>query len=139
MNNLYETDFAAWVGRNVELLRSGRFSEVDVENVAEEIESLGRRDRRELKNRIIEIIEHLLKITLLPDCDSVRGWRVSVVKQRAAIQDLLEESPSLRACLTQEFLVRCYREGREQFEIGNPANAPEQCMFTWVDVLTHEI
>jgi hypothetical protein len=132
MNNLYETDFVAWVGRNVELLRSGRFDEVDVINVAEEIESLGRSDRREFKGRIVDIIEHLLKLKLPQP--SERSWRVSVVKQRIAVANLLEESPSLRTSLTQEFLAMCHCSARQQLCIEG-VEAPEEYIFTWEEIL----
>jgi len=142
--SLYETDLVAWSERNAELLRAGRFSEVDIENVAEEIESLGRSDKRQLKNRIAEIIEHKLKLYLLTGYDreaNERGWKDSIRKQQRGIEDLFEESPSLRTSLTPEFLTKCYKAGADDFErsdFGSYARPPRECPFTWEEILKAE-
>lgn len=60
---LYETDFAEWSDRTAALIRAGKFSEVDVENVAEEIESLGKSEHQ-LRHRIVQVLEDLLKLRL---------------------------------------------------------------------------
>lgn len=139
--SLYESDLAAWSDRTAELLRAGRFSEVDIEHVAEEIESLGRSDRRQLKKRITEIIEHMLKLYLLTGHDresNERGWKLSVVNQQIGLDRLFEESPSLRTRLTPEFLAGCYREGVRDFEAGDfgcYAKAPRECPWNWAEIL----
>ena len=138
---LYDSDLVAWSERNAALLRAGQFSEVDIENVAEEIESLGRSDKRQLKNRVVEIIEHKLKLFLLVGGDrqnNERGWNLSIAKQQSGIKDLLEESPSLRTLLTAQFLVKCYEEGARDFAAGDFgcfANAPRECPWGWAEVL----
>ena len=71
--SLYTSDIALWSEEMARLLRERRFDEVDVENVAEEIESLGRSDKQQLENRIIEIIEHLLKLDLMTGDDRTRN------------------------------------------------------------------
>ena len=140
MKTLYERDFVAWTRENAELLRAGRFDELDVENVAEEIESLGKRDQRELKSRIAEIIEHLLKLKL-PEFQrkpSELGGRESIAKQRSAVEQLLEESPSLRRLLTQEFLARCYAQGARHFAVADferLAEPPKEPIFSWAEIL----
>lgn len=91
----YDRDFYAWTLHSAELLRHRKFSELDIENMAEEIESMGRRDKRELINRLAVLMAHLLKWTFQPGmrCNS---WRCTIKEQRIKVRKLLEESPSLK-------------------------------------------
>ena len=105
LRTLYERDFFAWSKEQAEALRAaGRLrtnEPVDWENVAEEIETLGRSERRELGSRIRQIIEHLVKLQLSPAAEPRAGWRASIREQRTEIADLLQDSPSLRAQLDE--------------------------------------
>lgn len=67
---LYEQDFALWIEKTVSQLKAGDFAEIDLENLIEEVESLGRQDKRELENRLTTLLEHALKrrYVLMPDC-----------------------------------------------------------------------
>ena len=94
--SLYDTDYVEWSQRTAELIRTGRLDEVELDNVAEEIESLGRSDKRQLRNRVRIVLVHLLKSAGAPDEPSP-SWRATILEQRTRIQDLLEDSPSLRA------------------------------------------
>jgi hypothetical protein len=96
----YDTDLCLWSAQQASLLRRVAAGErvndqVDWENVAEEIEALGRSDKRELRNRIGTILFHLMKLQASPATEPRGGWRHTVFAQRAAIRDLLRESPSL--------------------------------------------
>lgn len=131
LSNLYETDFAEWALRNADLLRTGRLSEADMENIAEEIESLGRSQLHELESRLTQIIEHMLKLTLAPEDlreRNARGWRASIERQRGEIRKLLKTSPSLRRRLNDEVLADCYEAAARTFfagfEIRPPARSP---------------
>lgn len=93
---LYEGDFALWAEQQAGHLRAGRFHALDIENVAEEIESLSRSDKREISSRLATIIEHLLKLAVSQDTDPRRGWWHTVDRERGDIESLLDESPSLR-------------------------------------------
>ena len=93
--DLYELDFAAWAERNAELLRAGRFSEVDLENVAEEIEDLARRKRDALASRLARLVQHLLKWQFQPERRGT-SWQRTILQQRLAIARLLKENPSLQ-------------------------------------------
>ena len=75
--SLYDTDYVAWLEEQVAHLRAGRLAALDVENVAEELESLMRRERRQLENRLEVLILHLLKWDHQPDQRSNR-WRATV-------------------------------------------------------------
>jgi hypothetical protein len=93
--DLYDLDFAAWAEQNAELLRAGRFSEVDLEHVAEEIEDLSRRQRHAVRSRLGRLIQHLLTWQFQPEKRST-SWQRTIAQQRDAISVLLEESPSLK-------------------------------------------
>lgn len=98
--DLYEEDFLLWTQEQAKLLRNAAQHGVnlpfDWENVAEEIESLGRSDRRELRSRIATIIEHLLKLEHSPVTEPREGWLDTVERSRQEAENLLKESPSLR-------------------------------------------
>jgi hypothetical protein len=110
----YEQDFYAWAMRNVELLRQGRLSEIDVEHVAEELETMGRSERWELMSRLAMLLAHLLKWVYQPYRRS-RRWRATIKIQREDIRALLEESPSLKPELEQK-LSDAYRRAKIEAE-----------------------
>jgi hypothetical protein len=93
-HSLYERDFYAWANGQAALLRAGRLSAVDVEHIAEEIESLGRAEQRELIRLLIVLLTHLLKWQYQP---AFRGpsWEVTIRTQRSALRRHLKDSPSL--------------------------------------------
>nr|VFJ97661.1 MAG: protein of unknown function DUF29 [Candidatus Kentron sp. LFY] len=92
---LYETDFYAWANREAALLRAGNFLEADVENIAEEIESMGKRERRELMNRLEVLLMHLLKWQYQPAFRG-RSWEFAMKEQRKRLELHLSENPSLK-------------------------------------------
>src|SRR5438128_4372619 len=102
----YDADFFAWTQRTAALLRARRFDEVDVENAAQEIEDMGRRDLRELNSRVQVVLAHLLKWQLQPK-KRTRSWQITLLTQRSEIDTLLRDSPSLRPKLTHA-LPRTY-------------------------------
>jgi hypothetical protein len=108
--SLYERDFYAWAMTNAELLRAGRLSEADIDNIAEELESIGRSDKRELASRLAVLLGHLLKWQFQPERRG-NSWRYSIQEQRLRVADLLEESPSLRHTLEERF-ERAYKNAR---------------------------
>jgi hypothetical protein len=97
---LYERDFHAWTAEQANLLREGRADEADLANIAEEIDSMGRTEKRELSNRIAVLLLHLIKWRFQPALRG-RSWRATVAGQRVDIEDLLEDNPSLRSSLHQ--------------------------------------
>jgi hypothetical protein len=113
--SLYDTDYVAWLEEQVGHLRAGRLRALDVENVAEELESLMKKERRQLENRLALLILHLLKWDHQPDQRSNR-WRASVAEQRARIRRLLRDSPSLKPSL-EEAAREVYPEAVEQAAI----------------------
>ncbi|MCC7046380.1 MAG: DUF29 domain-containing protein [Alphaproteobacteria bacterium] len=92
---LYERDMYRWTRQQARLLRAGRMSELDLENLAEEIESLGNRDYRELQSRLELILTRLLKWQFQPERRS-GSWRSTIRTQRRDTENLLQQSPGLR-------------------------------------------
>jgi len=91
----YETDFYAWLIYNAQLLRQGRFSEVDKDSIAEELESMGRREKRQLISRLAVLIAHLLKWVYQPEKRSY-SWECTIREQRKKVVYVLQDSPSLK-------------------------------------------
>jgi hypothetical protein len=90
----YETDFSAWALHNAQLLREGKFAELDVEHLIEELEDMGN-NRQELANRFIILIAHLLKWEYQPDNRS-SSWKGSINEQRVRITRLIRSKPGLK-------------------------------------------
>jgi ribosomal protein L29 len=135
----YEKDFYAWTVEQAKLLRSGEFSAIDVANIAEEIESMGRSDRREIESRLTVLLTHLLKWRLQAGMRS-GSWSGTINEQRRRIAKLLQESPSLRPFVDQ-VLAEAYGEAREAAsnQTGFPeAQFPEECPFTVEDLLSRD-
>ncbi|MGB3308999.1 MAG: DUF29 domain-containing protein [Nodosilinea sp.] len=113
-SSLYESDFYQWIQQTTGALKAKAFDQVDWDNVIEEIESMGRSERRELKSRLIVLLEHLLKLHhwSAERANNERGWRNTIIEQRRQIQLVLDDSPSLRAMLT-DIYPDAYRQARE--------------------------
>ena len=99
-SNLYERDFYAWANEQAALLRSGRLSEADIEHVAEEIESMGKAEKRELANRLTVLLLHLLKWQYQPGRRGA-SWQATIRVQRRDLAVHMTDNPSLKAILPQ--------------------------------------
>ena len=133
-NALYDRDLYEWTVAQAELLRSGRLNEADCENLAEEILSIGRSQKAELRRRMSRLLQHLLKWRYQPELRS-RSWATMITVQRDEIESLLEDSPSLRSTLPS-ILPRCYTlaRGWALSETGL-LSLPEACEWTVDQVL----
>ena len=132
----YEEDFALWSAEQAALIRAGRFDRVDLANVAEEIETLGRSDKHEIVSRMAVILLHLLKWQFQPSGQSP-SWQASIVTNRDGIAGLIEESPSL-VSYPAAALERAYRKAPQlaALETGLPLSAfPASCPYTVAQVL----
>ena len=111
----HDSDFYAWSLEQAALLRSGRVGEADLEAIAEEIESMGKTEKRELVSRLTVLLLHLLKWRRQP---TGRGnsWRLSIANARDEIADLLADNPSLKAAL-DEVMASAYRYARRKAAI----------------------
>jgi hypothetical protein len=106
-STLYDRDFYAWSQQQAELLRTGKFTEADIPNIIEEIETLGRSEMRELVNRLRVLLHHLLKWQYQPNLQG-SSWRATIAVQRHELTEHLNESPSLKSRLA-EAMARAYR------------------------------
>jgi len=98
--NLYDLDFYAWTQTQSELLRLGNWQALDIENLAEEIESLGKQQKQELRNRLGILIGHLLKWDYQPELRG-KSWKATIREQRKQIKLHIQENPSLKSYLDQ--------------------------------------
>jgi hypothetical protein len=101
---LYDQDFYAWANEQAGLLRAGRLSEADIEHIAEEIESLGKSEKRELLSRLTLVLLHLLKWQYQP---ALRGksWRLTLEEQRDEVETHLADNPSLKSTISDIIAV----------------------------------
>src|SRR4051812_40838562 len=135
-DSLYERDFYAWTQDQAEKLRARAHNDIDWENAAEEIESLGRSDKREIKSRLEILLRHLLKWEFQPE-KRKSGWYSTIVEQREQLASLVGESPSLRDMPRQE-MAKMYRLARlkARDETGlSLGSFPELCRYSIEQVL----
>jgi hypothetical protein len=129
---LYDQDFYAWTNEQAGLLRAGRLSEADVEHIAEEIENMGKSEKRELASRLHVVLLHLLKWRYQP---SRRGapWRVSIDNNRDRLEVHLADNPSLKSFMPAA-LTQAYRLARRDAEVETGLDLstfPQSC--PWAD------
>jgi len=132
----YDTDFYAWAFDQAARIRALAVPGLDVENVAEEIESLGRSDKRELFNRSRVLLLHLLKWQFQPERRGA-SWITTIREQRIQIEVVLSESPSLRRTLP-EIIVKSYRYAAEQAALETDlhvATFPASCAWTPAQII----
>jgi Domain of unknown function DUF29 len=137
---LYEKDFYAWTLRQAELLRAGHWELLDIENLIEEIESLSKQERQELRNRLGILLGHLLKWQFQPEARS-KSWMATVREQRRRILELLDDNPSLKPYLP-DAITAAYRDGLDLVDRETPipiAALPQTCPFSDVDIFTTPI
>lgn len=103
--NLYEKDFYQWIQTTVEQIKTRDLEAIDWVNLQEELETLGRSERHELKSRLKQLLEHLLKLFYWEQEreQNERGWKGTIREQRQQIAELLEDSPSLQPYLLEMF------------------------------------
>jgi Domain of unknown function DUF29 len=140
----YDRDFFAWTQQQAELLRraaAGEPADLDLANLAEEIESLGKRDRRALTNNVARILEHLLKLQSSP-AKGRPGWESSVDVHRAKASRILADSPGLGSDL-QDLLADSYADGRRRAVRALRTEValktlPANCPYTLDQILDHD-
>ena len=144
---LYEEDFVRWTEQQAAALRQaaglrlGTNLPLDWENLAEEIDSLGRSLKHELRSRLMVILEHLLKLEHSPAVDPRSGWMDTIARERLVIEDLLQESPSLKNDLERvieqaksraiRLAARSLSNFGEDVRISPPSYTEEQILGDW--------
>jgi len=133
---LYDTDFNLWIEQTVNQLKNGDLQDLDRENLIDEMESMGRSDKREISNRLEVLIMHLLKWQYQSE-KQTNSWFSTINEQRRAIRLILKDSPSLKPYL-RDNLEECYQEARKEAirETNLPKNTfPSDCPFSPEQVL----
>ena len=105
MGTSYEKDVIAWADEQAALLRAGKLSQLDIEHLAEEIEDVGKSEKRELASRMAVLIAHLLKWQFQPERRG-SSWERTIREQRKSIVRRVEKTPSLKNCLTDEEWIK---------------------------------
>jgi hypothetical protein len=137
MSKSYDTDFYAWALHNAQLLREGKFSEIDIEHIIEELESMGKSDKRELTSRLKILIAHLLKWEYQPKRRG-RSWKRSIDEQRIQITDLLSENPSLKS-LWEEAKTNAYPDAvKLAVKETKLSSFPTTCLYTTEELLDED-
>ncbi|NER27361.1 MAG: DUF29 domain-containing protein [Symploca sp. SIO1C4] len=137
---LYETDYLRWLETTAQKLRNQNYKEVDWENLIEEIEDMGRSERRSLKSNLIVLLLHLLKWEFQP-LERKGGWESSIIEHRSRIRDALKDSPSLKPYLESIF-AESYTEARKRAraETGLLLEAfPSQCPYKLTELTDSDI
>ena len=128
MNQQYETDFYAWTNDQADLLKQREFERLDMENLIEEIESLGRSEKRTLKNYLENLLMHKLKAKYQPE-KHTKSWDNSIFEADFKTKEVLSENPSLKPKL-HEILKSAYEGAtyRASRETGLKKEIfPEEC------------
>ncbi|PXX96302.1 DUF29 domain-containing protein [Halomonas sp. LBP4] len=126
----YDQDAYAWALEQAALLRSGKLDQLDIEHLAEEIESMGKSERRALISQLARLLMHLLKWDHQPERRS-RSWRLSIQDAQAKVARLLEDNPSLRATMP-ELMAKAYEDARRAAAIETdmePDSFPGECLY----------
>lgn len=142
-DHLYKTDFHAWTSRTAKFLREGRIANVDLKQVAEEIEDMGNKYKLALISHLTNILEHLLKLDLPRSenatwtAENENGWKRSVRNARFEIRRLIKRNPSLDRLLAEE-LADSYRDARDEVSAEYQADLSPECPYTWEEILPPE-
>jgi hypothetical protein len=137
--SLYEQDFYAWSQQQAALLRAGRTGEADLENIAEEIDSMGKTEKRELVSRLTVLLLHLVKWRF-QEKKRGRSWRLTIKGQRLDIRTLLKQNPSLRPFLPEaiaEAWPRVLIEAEKETRL-KAAAFPKECPWPASSVLDED-
>lgn len=133
---LYDRDIALWSDQMVDLLRQGKFDQLDLEHLIDEVSDLGRRERDRLVSSIRLVLHHLLKWQFQLERRS-RSWVKTIQRERINVQSYLDDTPSLKRIQTQDWLEKIYQIARKDaaLETDLPLSQfPEECPYSWDQV-----
>ncbi len=105
-SSLYHQDYYLWLNATTKLLQKGKFEQVDLVNLIEEIQDMGRREKRGIKNNLIVLLMHLVKYKYQPQKRS-NSWRHTIRERRRRLRDYFSDSPSLKGYF-QDVFAQCY-------------------------------
>ncbi|MCV3216605.1 DUF29 domain-containing protein [Plectonema radiosum NIES-515] len=138
-SHLYDQDFYLWIETTAKQLKEGRFSEVDLENLIEEIECMGRSEKRALESNLVILLMHLLKYKYQPE-KRTNSWLSTIFEHRRRLNKNLQDSPSLKKYFVEIFM-ECYQDARQlaALETGLTLDTfPVESFFTGDECLNQE-
>jgi hypothetical protein len=138
MKPLYESDYGLWAETMADLLETGQFYQLDIENLAEEVRDLSKRERDKLLSSMRLILHHLLKWDYQPQKRS-KSWTITIERERLNISRYLEDSPSFKRYLSEEWLKKEYRIARLNAAKETDLEFSVDCPYTIEDVLDRPI
>ena len=141
MNTSYETDVVAWASEQARLIRAGRFDQLDLAHIAEEIEDVGKSEQRELASRMAMLLAHILKWKFQPQKRSV-SWTLTIKEQRRLLVRRIQKTPSLGPMLVDPEWIdeiwvdaKALAEKETGLDIGT---YPEVCPWAIAQVLAED-
>jgi hypothetical protein len=136
----YADDLYGWVEDQIALLKGGRLSEIDADNIAEELSDVGNEQYDKLESAIRVVLLHLLKWDHQPDHRS-KSWVLSIREHRRRIERVLRKNPSLKPSI-DEAIGEAYEDARDDAmrETDLPGTAfPIECAYDWETILKRAI
>ncbi|WP_414528881.1 DUF29 domain-containing protein [Nodularia chucula] len=133
---LYETDYQQWIDTTLQHLRNQEFNQLDLVHLIEEIEAMGKSDKRELQNRLIILLMHLLKWKYQPNNQS-SSWLSTIDEQRRQLLFIFEDSPSLEKNYLATVFDKCYQMARKSATKETKLSVstfPESCPFSQTEI-----
>jgi hypothetical protein len=134
--NLYEQDYYLWLEKTAQILKEGNLQRLDLPNLIEEIEDMGRSEKRTIESNLIIVLIHLLKYKYQPSKRS-NSWKFTIKEHRRRLKKNLQESPSLKNYFAEIF-AECYQDARDlaATETGLPIDTfPPASPFTFEEAL----
>lgn len=131
----YEQDFYGWTQEQAALLRAGQLNDLDIANLIEEVESMGRSEKRELESRLVILLHHLLKWHFQP-VRRGRSWQLTIKAQRIDFFKVLRDNPGLKPRL-QQCLIDAYQSAviRASQETGlDESDFPAECPWSFEQI-----
>jgi hypothetical protein len=141
---VYQQNYIAWSKQTAELLKAGRFTELDIEHLLQELEGMGASEKNEIESRLVVLLAHLLKWQYQYQQLSERwkefkgdSWRSMMIEQRARLSKRLQKSPGLKSIFA-ETITEAYQDAIELAaeETGLPETTfPQQCPYSHAQIL----
>lgn len=138
-----DADFAAWIGHQVEALKAGRFDQLDIEDLSDEVESLAKRDFKKLRSALRVILQHMLKWDYQPERRGA-SWRKSINDARERVWGELASSPSFRP-RAAEAVEQAFPQARikawAETGVYKLEREPKDCPYSWDEIMfrPHEL
>ena len=134
LEQLYDRDYHLWLELTTKLLKDRQFERLDLNNLIEEIETLGRSEKNRVISSLKLICQHLLKWQY--QTERSKSWLKTIRRERNNLADYIEYLPSLKKFLeTPEVLAKAYRRGRNAIQETEIENFPQDCPFSLEEVL----